>query len=414
MPPIILPRNVAELVSNTPEQLDGELIELLTSSGWTGASGEPAPPGLVRIARFLLSAGEDAVITRALDEVARALGSDVANAVVALVEQEAIRLEVEGVDGSAQHAVLYAIPVQVFTRDPSTHVGGALGADRQRTLDRFAASFLKHEFIAKESRVDVLPYLYEAEELRELGFSDWRKFTKNFFTHVFDRAVRWEPADLMQTADSARKADPSGFQRAFKVLYLVMGFVLPRNEAPFRFSKTEGIEPDEFVSRVAGWRADCVPLLRELCGDEKVLIQADVPAEACEAFRKGMENYRSSRFHIELLEQLQQTDLLPPEMRVIVTAHGDDGYLSEYRVSALEMESGDLVFGLVHPYYGWEEPPVVEAALEFQLREENFASVEMPDELLPDSRCECCGEPLFAQRGDAEGELPEWTGHTLH
>jgi hypothetical protein len=350
----------------------------------------------------LVEERDEGSITAAIIRAGELMGPEGASALRLNIEALASECAVQASAGESLRGGLYAVPVQVFSREPGQYIGGAVSPE---AFDELAGIFRKHGLLRNEARIDFVPYLYQEGELAALDFSEVHRFTGDVVSRVTG-AEDWGDGSLMQSAEAERREHPSRYAESFKLMYRVFGVIDLEQYLPFVRQVDGVVDMDETDKVEAACVAEAAPLVRTLFGGESVLVHTGYPRPFCAGLREGAENFRASHFHVRLLDHMKESCTFPQELRAVVTAHGERDYLSEYRVSVLNAMTGELVFGEVYPFFAWEDFDEVEEALEVYLRHEGFADVEMPEGLLPDERCSCCGRPVFLDRAHTEeGEL---------
>jgi hypothetical protein len=351
-----------------------------------------------RLFNTLVHERDEGSMIAAIIRAGELIGPEGASALRLNIEALASECAVQTSAGESLRGGLYALPVQVFAREPGQYIGGAVSPDE---FDELAGIFRRHGLVRNEARIEFVPYLYQEGELAALDFSEIHQFTGDVVSRVTG-AEDWSDGSLMQSAGAERREHPSRYAESFKLMYLVFGVIDLEKYIPFVRQVDGVVDVDETERVLAACVAEAAPVVRTLFGGESVLVHTGYSRPFCAALREGAENFRASHFHVLLLDHMKESHTFPQELRAVVTAHGDGDYLSEYRVSVLNAMTGALVFGEVYPFFAWEDFDEVEEALEVYLRHEGFVDVEMPEGLLPDEHCSCCGRPVFLDRAHTE------------
>jgi hypothetical protein len=393
-----------EISASIRESRVRELVALIGRE--MAASSEDELEGFMaefrQVFNTLVEERDEGSITAAIIRAGELLGPDGSSALRLNIEVLASECTVLTIGDDVLRGGLYALPVQVFAREPGQYVGGAVDSG---LFGELAEIFRSSGLLRREARIGFVPYLYQEGELAALSFSEIHHFTGDVVSRVTG-AKDWGEGSLMQTAEAERREYPSRYAVSFKLMYLVFGVVDLEKHIPFVKQVDGVVDMDETDKVQAACVAEATPFVRTLFGGESVLVHTGYPRPFCAALREGAQNFRASHFHVLLLDHMKETRTFPQELRAVVTAHGDGDYLSEYRISALNAVTGQLVFGEVYPFFAWEDFDEVEEAIEVYLRHEGFVDVEMPEGLLPDERCTCCGRPVFLDRTHTEeGQL---------
>lgn len=364
-------QNIQQLVQLTGLELQAEEGQVIQQS--MEASRKVIEP--------LLDSSDENTLMQAIECAGEQLGHEASLVLRSNIEALASECSVEVADGVWMRGGLYALPVQVFSREPGQFVGGAAAQD---LLAQLVDSAREAGLVSKKARIGFVPYLYQEGELLGHEFGDIRQFTRTVVQWLVNpEHFEGYPEGFMQLAVRERAHNPKFYMQMFKVMYLVFGVIDEESSVPFVCMTDGEIDLNATDLALAAWVNDVAEPVRKLFGGEKVLTHVGHPRSLCAALREGAENFRASHFQVRLLEHLKTTGTSPEELSLVVTAHGDEGYLEEYRVTASDALTARVIFVEVYPFFPWEAQDELEDGLERHLRHAGFARIEMPQELLP-------------------------------
>lgn len=363
-------RNIEQLVQLTVLELQAESGQVIQQS--MAASRRVIEP--------LLLDDEESTLMQAISRAGERLGHEGSLVLRSNIEALASECMVEVEGGISVRGGLYALPVQVFSREPGRFVGGAVAKDLFAKLVDCAK---ESGLVSEKARMGFVPYLYQAGELIGHEFGHIRQFTQTVVQYLADPDFDAYPGGFLQLADYERAQNPDFYMESFKVMHLVFGVIDEETAVPFVCMADGEIDLNATDLALAAWVNDIAETVRLLFGGEKVLTHVGHPRSFCAALREGEDNFRSSHFQVRLLEHLKTTGSNPEELSLVVTAHGEDGYLEEYRVTAHDALTGLAQFTEVYSFFPWDAFDELEDELEQHLKHAGFVRIEMPQELLP-------------------------------
>lgn len=347
-----------------------------------------------------LKAGRDDVLLTAIRAATEKGGQAAADEIRGRLERFVTTRTLHDDAGNPFQMNLVAIPMVVLADDGS-RVTGEIPADA--TLERLARSFQRFGIVSDVAQIGVLPYLYDAAELDQLKYSEVHKLTLAAF-----HAICGEDKDAASLAQSGWRVPGDGGDAAGgpRLFYVLAGVIAASEEIPFVVDPTADQKAqDAYYGRLHDWSAAFGESFASLVGPSCPGVYAAWPGLFFEALELGAEHRRDVVFQLQASASMMRSNLEGPDARAIVQPCGTDGKLSEFRVTFVEVDDGEVQGGtFVFAGMPWNDYETDLEALRDCLEVLSLDDVEVAGTML-----EVSTPPSLQQTA-----TPERMRHTLH
>jgi hypothetical protein len=314
-------------------------------------------------------------------------------------------------DGKRHNALLVAAPILAWTR--FSIASGTIPGD---ILSALSAHLYAH-VLASDTRMVVAPTLYAIDQLPR--------------THAETYALTQQLAQAALKGNVARPLANSPETAPFlaDTRYLLAVIVVPEGEPIFRWQME--LNPQERELTLTQWKAQAMPNIARLlpgCGVDLLL-----PEAYYVACREADKRIRPASIRAAVHYLTHTLAVEANGLQAIVGGFGEDlpdSRIDEYRVSFTQLNSPDVVYGLVWPLYGQEDGESADEPVLPGLENMAVSGMEMRSPLeeifalllecgvthvkhhrgcFPMESCDDCGAPLYLDV-DAElvhAEMPE-------
>jgi hypothetical protein len=329
-------------------------------------------------------------------------------------------------DADGQQALLIALPILAWTRFaiPSS----ALPTDVVAKLNMH----LQAHVLADDVQLALMPMLYSIDQL------------PRSHVDIYAMLQSMAQAALQGRPLTAPSKPPETAPFLADTRYLLAAVTAPLGQPLFRWQMAGSAVVAEKKAVLAAWQTQAAPhIARMLPGCNIELMLPDAYYSAC---READKQIRPASVHAADYYLTQTLNVSSTDLHASIGGFcedGDNAQIDEYRVGFSLGQNPDVVYGIVWPLYGAEDPdqemslpageniPLVHSAgteavaitpleeILAALRESGIVNIKVHNEYFAMEFCDDCGAPLYADRNGelVHAEMPEdaplATGH-LH
>ncbi|MBC8737074.1 DUF2863 family protein [Paraburkholderia sp. UCT31] len=263
------------------------------------------------------------------------------------VEWNSQHVNVADEDGSRKLRSLFVVPVSAVSN--GLHPFAADLGEGQDWAE-FVASFSAKGIAGPTARVLVNPYLYHPAELSHLDYSH----VTYLGDALFGKLVQQAQIPASGLAQTGWPADENKDGKLVCELRYLVGCVIDEPEQTLKFTQPteEGEEAsDAFFSRGRDWAADVTACMARMLGLEDDAVLVVMPMAFHQGFRQGLLTNIEVSMRGNIETTLAERKLSPRGVKAVLAPFGEEGELSDYRISLLSMLDGELIGGVqYHPY----------------------------------------------------------------
>jgi hypothetical protein len=359
-----------------------------------------------------LDNGDEEILRAALDLAVRAGDKEAELELVHSYENIATNSTIfPAVPGSKEptrNVSLFLIPVIVFT--PARLTSGRFAADDN--FNRLKDSIKKHGIAQSDDTVFLLDYLYHADEIKRMGYSD-----------VYDLHVSITTAALtdidIDPASYRQVGWPEPASDAIEELRYLVGVIVGRNDVdPFE-AATDTVAEMVREAKMEPWKKEASILVSQMLGipaaDDNVSVESIDPFFV--GFRISLTGFKYLAIDRWIAHTLEESGIEPLAINAIVAPYGNNGATETVRISLASALDHKLIAGHEYVYDEYDDLDSLLMSIYQLLNMEGIATIDIMTDSLPDKDAQGNKTPFLTNAA----ELDAWQdiggsggGRTLH